>query len=398
VTRVSAILAVAALALGASPANPAPAPVSAPVPARVSAPVAAPVSPQIPVALLIDLSNGQTLYSREEHRRFVPASVTKVMTAYTAFKLIEDGALALDRRYLYPPEIEKEWYAEGSNMFLRAGEQPTIAQLLLGVTTVSGNDASEALAVAALGSREAWLTQMNANAEALGMRDTHFGSPNGYPDGGSTFTTARDLAVLGQALTQNYPGLYRRFFGHRQLTWRGLTQNNHDPVTGKVAGADGMKTGFTYEAGYTFLGSAERNGRRLVMVLAGAPSGAVRNASAVALLEWGFSDFEQRVLVPGAQPIGVALVQDGAASSVELRAPNGVVAALPRGSGQADYTMTIHYRGPVAAPIAAGDTIARLEVTIDGAPALDIPLVAAESVAKANVFQRIANGLSDWLG
>lgn len=377
--RFSAILALAACALGVSPANTAP----------------APVSEQIPVALLVDLSTGQTLFTREAERRFVPASVTKVMTAYTAFKLVAEGKLRLDRPHQYTAAMQAEWYNEGSNMFLLAGERPTIGQLLLGVTTVSGNDASEALAVAAVGSRDRWLALMNANADALGMDDTHFGSPNGYPDGGSTYTTARDLAVLGRALTQEYPGLYRRFFGHRQLTWRDITQQNHDPLTGQVKGGDGIKTGFTAEAGFTFLGSAARDGRRLVVVLAGAPSGRLRDDAARGLIEWGYDEFAPQVLVRGGTEIGLALVQDGEAGSVRLRVAEDVRFAMPQ-NGVAE--MAIHYRGPVRAPIAAGAAIARLEVSVDGQHALSVPLVATAAVDKAGLFTRIGNGLAGWWG
>ncbi len=380
--RFSAVLALAAATLGAAPANTTPAPVPA----------------QIPVALLVDLSTGQTLFSREPDRRFVPASVTKVMTAYTAFKLVEEGKLQLDRPYEYSAAMQAEWYNEGSNMFLLAGERPTVGQLLLGVTTVSGNDAAEALAMAAAGSRAEWLALMNANAAALGMRDTNFGSPHGYPDGGSTYTTAHDLAVLGRALTQDYPGLYRRFFGHRQLTWRNITQQNHDPLTGQVDGADGIKTGYTAEAGFTFIGSASRGGRRLLVVLAAAPSGDVRNAAARRLIEWGYSDFTPTVLVPGGTTMGAALVQNGEADTVGLRAASNVRVALPRDGAASRVEMAIRYRGPVQAPIAEGDAIARLELTIDGKRALDVPLVATTAVDKAGLFTRIGNGLADWLG
>ncbi len=381
------VLAAAALCLAASPAVPAP-------PAALSS---APVPEDIPVGLLVDLSTGQTLFSREETRRFVPASVTKVMTAYTAFKLIDEGELRPDMRFDYTQELEDDWYAEGSNMFLRAGDQPTIGQLLLGITTVSGNDASVAMAVAATGSLENWVTLMNANAAALGMRDTHFGSANGYPDGGQTYTSARDLAMLGQAIVERYPGLYDRYFGHRSLRWGDIAQANHDPVTGRVVGADGMKTGYTREAGFTFLGSAERGGRRLVMVLAGAPDDRTRDETARALLEWGFDAFRQEMILPGQVVVGSALVQDGAESSVVLRTPKPVIAALPLGADTSRWQMEIEYRGPIQAPVVAGDQIAKLRLTLDGNTMLEVPLEAAETVPQANVFQRVANALRKWL-
>lgn len=358
----------------------------------------APVPATIPIAMLVDLSTGQTIYAREIDRRFVPASVTKVMTAYSAFALAASGHLPLRRRFAYPVELERQWFATGSSMFLRAGEQPTIAQLLLGVTTVSGNDASVALGLAAAGSQEAWLAVMNENAARLGMNDTYFGSPNGYPDGGQTYTTARDLVALGSDLITRFPELYGRFFGHRQMTWGGITQTNHDPVTGRVEGADGIKTGYTSEAGYTFLGSAERNGRRLVVVLAGAPTSAARDEAARALLEWGFAHFTPRLIFPAGSVIGTALVQDGAARQVGLRVPSDLNVALPHaGLGRGKIRLEISYRGPVAAPIMAGDMIARLKLRLDGREVLDMPLEATEAVPQAGLFWRIANAVSRWL-
>lgn len=357
----------------------------------------APVPAEIPVALLIDISNGQTLFAREADRRFMPASVTKVMTAYTAFKLIDEGELRPGQRFAYTPELEEAWYGEGSNMFLRAGEQPTIGQLLLGITTVSGNDASVALAVAATGSLESWVALMNANAATLGMNDTHFGSANGFPDGGQTYTSAHDLALLGAALVRDYPGLYRRYFGHRLLRWRNITQANHDPVTGRVEGADGMKTGYTREAGFTFLGSAERDGRRLVMVLAGSPDNRVRDETARALLEWGFAEFTPRVMVPGGTHVGSAQIQDGANHSVELRTPRDVLVDLPRGVDADRVSMEVVYRGPIQAPVAAGDAIALLRLSIDAGTVMEVPLEAAETVPRASPLQRVVNAFAKWL-
>lgn len=379
-----------ALALGATPATP-----------QIGSPAAqvqhaAPVPGDIPVALLVDLSTGQTLFAREPDRRFVPASVTKVMTSYTAFKLVSEGKLRLDMPYQYSAEMQEEWYGEGSNMFLLAGERPTVAQLLLGVTTVSGNDASEALAMAAVGSRDAWLALMNENAAALGMENTHFGSPNGYPDGGATYTTARDLAMLGSAITQEFPALYRRFFGHRQLTWRNITQDNHDPLTGQVAGGDGIKTGYTAEAGFTFLGSAERDGRRLVLVLAASPSTRIRDDAARALIEWGYDAFEPQIIARRGALVGQADVQDGESDEVALRVPDDILAAMPRIGAQGRVEAAIRYRGPVSAPIAAGERIAVLELSIDGQKSLDIPLEAAEPVAQAGFFRRIRNAVVGW--
>lgn len=405
-------LAAAALMLPLYAASPAPvsparpAAPAAPVERGTSAPLGvlspAPVPEEIPIALLVDLSNGQVLFSREPDRRFMPASVTKVMTAYTAFKMVEADELRLDMPFLYTKRLEDLWYNEGSNMFLLAGERPTVAQLILGVTTVSGNDASVALAEAATGSLDEWLALMNGNARELGMADTHFGSPNGFPDGGQTYTTAHDLALLGEELTQRYPGLYRRFFGHRLLTWRGVTQANHDPVTGRVDGADGMKTGYTNEAGYTFLGSAERGGRRLVMVIAGSPDARTRDKAARDLLDWGFTGFDRQTILAGGSIVGMAHVQEGAARSVALRLPQDFEVAVPKGGGGplasgGEWRVEIVYRGPIEAPIARGAEIARLRFTMDGETLMETPLEADQAVERANTLQQVANGIAGWL-
>ncbi|OYW46475.1 MAG: hypothetical protein B7Z08_07225 [Sphingomonadales bacterium 32-68-7] len=368
------------------------APRAAPAPARVP-----PVDPEIPVALLVDLSSGQTLFAREAERRFVPASVTKIMTAYTAFKLIGSGHLDPGTTLVVSQEVDERWSGEGSSMFLKAGERVTVGQLLLGVTTVSGNDAAAMLGIATTGSLDKWLALMNRNAAELGMRDTHFGSPNGLPDEGRTYSSARDLATLAEAMTTRYPGLYRRYFGHRGMSYRNIAQVNHDPVTGVVAGADGIKTGYTREAGYTFVGSARRGDRRLVIVLGGVPSARVRNQAARDLLNWGFEAFDSRVVLPRDATVGEAQVQDGAAWQVTLRTKGEVLASLPQGTSLQAPRLSIRYRGPLAAPIAKGQDVAFLHVEIPGQAPHDVPLVAAEDVPEAGPLRRLINGVAGLL-
>jgi len=224
------------------------------------------------------------------------------------------------------------------------------------------------------------------------MRDTHFGTPNGWPDEGRTYTSARDLGILAEALTTRYPGLYSRYFGHHGMSYNNITQNNHDPVTGVVEGADGIKTGFTRQSGYNFLGSAERNGRRLVMVIAAAPTAPIRNSTARDLLRWGFDAFESRVILPAELPVGHARVQNGAAEEVALHTEHAVLASVPL-ERAGEVRLSIRYRGPVEAPIAKGQQVAFLHVEVPGQQPHDVPLVAGEPVARANVLERLRNGL-----
>lgn len=358
-----------------------------------SAASSSPVDPEIPVALLVDLSNGQTLFSREPNRRFMPASVTKVMTVYTAFDLIQRGKLSLNQETTFDKDLAEEWKGVGSSLFLKEGDRVTVEQLLMGVATVSANDGAVTLAKAAAGSVDKWVALMNDNAATLGMHDSHFGRPNGYMDEGRTYTSAHDLVLLADALTRRFPDLYSRFIGNHGMTFNGITQNNHDPDIGVVPGADGIKTGYTEQAGYTYLGSAERGGRRLAMVIAGAPSPAIRNKSARQLIEWGFDNFSSRELLPMGMKVGAAMVQDGSATSVPLLTEAPVFANLPVGQ-DGSARLSLRYRGPIDAPIHEGDEVATLRIAIAGQEPHDVPLVAGSDVGRANAWQRLRNGLA----
>ena len=383
------VASLAALTTGAAPAAP-------PITDTATEATTAPVPPEIPVALLVDLSTGQTLFSRAPDRRFMPASVTKIMTVYTAFDLIKRGKLSLNQQAIFDKDLASKWQGVGSSLFLKEGEHISVADLLMGITTVSANDGAVTLAKAGAGSVDNWVALMNENAARLGMHDSHFGRPNGYMDEGRTYVTAHDLVLLADALTRRFPDLYKRFIGHHGLTHNGITQNNHDPDIGVVPGADGIKTGFTEQAGYTYLGSGIRNGRRLVMVIGGSPSWQIRNATARRLLEWGFDNFDSRELLPAQTRVGAARVQGGSATTVPLLTETEVFATLPKGD-DAKAHLSVRYRGPLEAPFRKGDEVATLRIAIPGQQPHDVTLVAGTSVAKANAWQRLRNGLAGLL-
>ena len=354
---------------------------------------AAPDVPSVPVLLLVDAGSGQQLFARQPDLAFVPASVTKVMTAYTAFELIRAGKLRADQRFIVSPGAYAAWHMQGTSMWLRQGEAVPVDALLRGITTVSANDAAAVLAEGAGGSVQGWTALMNAQARRLGMTRSRFATPNGWPDNGATYVSARDLVVLGDALVRRHPQLYRRYFGQPSFAWGGVTQINKDPLSGVVAGADGIKTGYTREAGYNFLGSAERQGRRLFVVVAGARSVGERAQAARGLIEWGFADWESRPLFALGAQIGAVRVQGGDARSVGVMAQRGVSIALPRGQVGQGFILTIRYDGPLIAPIAKGQQIARLTSSSAGVPPINIPLYAAEAVGPAGPLDRLWNGL-----
>jgi D-alanyl-D-alanine carboxypeptidase (penicillin-binding protein 5/6) len=232
---------------------------------------------------------------------------------------------------------------------------------------------------------------MNDAARRLGMTKSRFNTPNGWPDEGRTYATANDLVVLSRAMMAHHPQLYRRFSGATSFQWRDRTLKSHDPVTGVVPGADGIKTGYTREAGYNFLGSAERGERRLVMVLAKTRSADQRAQAARALLEWGFSAWKTRPLFRNGEIVAAARVQGGAARQVELIADRAVYAVVPRQENPA-ISLRLVYRGPIRAPIAKGAEVAELEITVAGMEPGRIPLRAASAVATAGPMDRLWNG------
>lgn len=344
-----------------------------------------------PVAFMQDVSSGAVLFARDADKRMPPASMAKMMTTYVVFDLIDKGKLKLTDKAKVTTEIWKQWNNQGSTMFLVDGSEVSIEDLLHGVVTLSGNDACVVLATHIAGGEPQFAKLMNKAAKELGLKNSHFGNSNGWPDEGVTYVTARDLSTLGVATFRHFPELYRKFYGQPSFTWNKVTQPNRNPLLGKVTGADGIKTGHTEEAGYGFVGSAEQNGRRLVMVVAGLDSFSGREKESVRFMNWGFDAWEARPLFKANHDFGKAKVQQGTALSVGLRSQAPIALSLPKGY-DGKLTARILYKGPIKAPIAKGAEIATLEVTGPGIPRQAIPLVAADGVDEGGFFSRL------WLG
>lgn len=390
-------LLLAAAALPARSQGPAPAPAAAQAPAPA-------FETPAPVAYMVDLSSGAVLYAKDADRRIPPASMAKMMTTHVAFRLIDAGELKLDKQCTMRPETWRQWHSQGSTSFLEANGQYSIEHLLHGVVTQSGNDATVVLAECISGSTEAFVQLMNRENEELGLTNSHWGNPIGWPDNGVTHTTARDLAKLAQATIERHNGLYKRFYAQSEFTsgrqigsGQAITQGNRNPILGKVQGADGLKTGHTEEAGYGFTGSAEENGRRLIMVVAGLTSTQQRVDESVRFMEWGFRAWQARPLFNEGHKVGEAQVQLGSASSVGLVAPRRLSATIPAGVGR-QLRAKIVYEGPIKAPIAKGQHVADLVVEGDGIPTMTLPLHAEADVGEAGFFGRVWNGFKSLLG
>lgn len=351
-----------------------------------------------PIALMVDLGSGRTLFEREANRRFMPASLTKIMTAYTAFELIAAGKLHPGQAFAMSDGAFAQWHRVGSTMFLNRGQVVTVDDLLRGIMTVSANDGCIVLAEGASGSVAKFVALMNAEAKRLGMNDSHFGSPNGWPDQGATYTTAHDLALVTRAMLMRHPALYQAYVGHPEFTFNNIRQSNHVPIVGSVAGADGVKTGFTNEAGYGFVGSAVRNGRRLVMVVGGYDRAWQRARESRAFIEWGFGAWRTQRLFARGATIGEVRVQDGAAMRLPVNAPVPYYLTLGNGEDARQVKMTLRYSGPLRAPIAKGAEVAQLVVAAPGQPAHALPLYAEQSVAPAGALARLRNGVLGAVG
>jgi len=363
-----------------------------------SAVVAAPnFDTDAPIAYMTDLSSGAVLFEKNADKKIPPASMAKMMTVYVAFDLINKGKLKLDDKFRVNEETWKKWNNQGSTMFLGVGDQVSVRDLLHGIVTLSGNDACVVLAEGIAGTEEAFVALMNKRAKELGMTNSRFGNSNGWPDEGRTMVTARDLAKLGSETVSKFPKLYDAFYGQDAFEWNGIKQSNRNPLMGKVAGSDGLKTGHTEEAGYGFTGSAEQKGRRLVSVLAGLDSYNGRIEESVKFMNWGFNAWEPRKLFDKGTKIQSAEVQMGDSSTVSLVAAKDLFATIPKAS-DGKISMKVTYNGPIKAPIAKGQRIATLIVTTADAGQQAVPLVAGEDVGEAGFFDRVWAGLKSLLG
>src|SRR3954453_22610932 len=301
-------------------------------------------------SFLIDLSSGAVLYEKNADVRMPPASMAKMMTADVAFELIDKKQLALNKMCTVRPETWQKWHGPqaGSTMFLSANEQVSVENLLKGIVTLSGNDASVVLAECIAGTEQAFADQMNTLARRIGLTNSHFGNANGWPDDGVTYVSARDLATLARYEIENHYKLYKQFYSLPSFTWgktlgsgQDITQQNRNPILGKVPGADGLKTAHTDEAGYGFTGSADQNGRRLIEVLAGLPSWNARVEESTRLIQWGFGAWTAKPLFQSGAKIGTAQVQMGSSGSVPLVAPRNLAVTIPASLASGATSMKI---------------------------------------------------------
>lgn len=366
----------------------------APTPILASASVVPPaVRP--PVAVVLDVGTNTMLLTQDADRPIRPASMAKVMTARVVFDQIKAGRLTLDTNFKVSSGVVSYWakFPRASSMHLRTGQVVTVRDLLFGLMTVSGNDAATVLcdnAIKDAGCTD-FVAEMNATARRLGMATSRFGNPSGWPDGGKTVTTARDLAVLASATLRDHPKLSAAFFGKPSLTFNGVTQRNRNPLIGTRSGVTGLKTGHTTESGYGLIATVVGDGRTIVAVSAGNATEAARAQTSRALADWAFAAWEPRTLFAAGAVAGSAPVSNGKATQISLVSERGVVVVQPRGT-KAQLKSTVRLTRPLKAPVTKGDTVGELVVTGATMTPQRFPLVAGRDVPVASALDRFLNG------
>jgi D-alanyl-D-alanine carboxypeptidase (penicillin-binding protein 5/6) len=341
---------------------------------------------------IMDGASGALLYCNDCETPVAPASMSKLMTVLVALERLQAGDITLDTQFTMTDELWSRYRggSAGSTMFIPARASVSVRDLLQGIIVVSGNDASALLAVGIAGSEEAYVALMNQRAQELGLRSARFRNVAGLDDPDHRISTA-DLARLARHLIVTYPEFYR-LYSQREFTYNNITQQNRNPLLGSFSGADGVKTGHTDDAGYGLIGSAELNGQRRIIAFNGLPSMAARNTEAQRLIRAAFNDFAVSQIAAAGEEVGEASVRLGSRRMVQLVAQNDIVIGGPRGV-QEGLTAHIVYDGPLRAPIAEGDVVARLVIEGPNFQTQEFPLAAGRRIGRANWFVRAFEGL-----
>ena len=342
-------------------------------------------------AILLDMSSGAVLMSKDPDKRIPPASMSKLMTVYMVFEALAEGRLKLDDEFVVS---EKAWRMGGSKMFVKVNTRISIENLLQGIIVQSGNDACVVIAEGMAGTEEAFARKMTEKARELGLKHSTFENATGLP-GENHLMSVGDLAKLAQIIIERFPQYYGTY-SQRAFTWEGIEQRNRNPLLRTNMGADGLKTGYTEEAGYCIVGSAVQNERRLVLVVAGLPSAQARAVEAERILKWGFREFETTKLLAAGAEVGRADVWIGAESKVPLVVEKPVVVTTAFGRGE-ETTASISYAGPIAAPITKGDRIATLTINAPDVEPINVPLLAGTDVAKGGFGKKLMGAAEQWM-
>jgi D-alanyl-D-alanine carboxypeptidase (penicillin-binding protein 5/6) len=339
--------------------------------------------------LLLDATSGQIIAAQDPAARIEPASLTKIMTAYVTFRAIQDKKISLDQMVNVSV---RAWKVDNSSskMFIDPATPVKINDLLYGLMVQSGNDAAVALAEAVAGDEGTFVTLMNREAQRMGLKNTKFANPHGLPSP-DNYSTAQDLSVLAAHVIKDFPEFYK-IDSVKQFTYNKITQQNRNRLLWLDPTVDGMKTGHTDAAGYCMIASARRpNGstgeRRLISVVIGTTSDAVRTQESQKLLNWGYQNFDTVKLYSKGQPIDTPEVWKGSKPNVKIGFAQDVLVTVPKGVA-GKLKPVLERKDPLVAPLALNGRVGTLKMTVDGKPLLVLPVVSLEEVPAASFFGR----------
>lgn len=344
--------------------------------------------------LLLDATSGQVIAAQDPNARIEPASLTKVMTAYVTFQAIRSKAISLETMVNVST---RAWKVDNSSskMFIDPATPVSVNDLLHGLMVQSGNDAAVALAEAVAGDEGTFVVRMNQQAERMGLKNTKFANPHGLPSP-DNYSTAADLATLAANVIRDFPEFYK-IDSVKQFTYNKITQQNRNRLLWLDPTVDGMKTGHTESSGYSMIASARRpNGnagqRRLISVLSGASSDAVRTQESQKLLNWGFQNFDTVKLYSKGQAVATPEVWKGAQSNVKIGFTNDVLITVPKGVA-GKLKPVLERKDPLVAPLPKNGRVGTLRMMVDNKPLLVLPVVALEEVPEASIFGRAWDSL-----
>ncbi len=340
--------------------------------------------------ILQDYHTGKVLAEKNAGERLAPASITKLMTAYVVFKALAEGKVGLDDQVYVS---EKAWRMKGSRMFIEVGKRVRLDDLLRGMIVQSGNDASVALAEHVAGNEAVFATLMNAEAQTLGMSNSHFVNATGLP-GKDHYMSARDIAVLAAALIRDFPDQYIRY-SQKEYSYGGITQHNRNKLLWRDDSVDGLKTGYTESAGYCLVSSAERDGMRLISVVMGTKSPKARVNHSQALLSYGFRFFETPRLYAAGESLEQPRVWKGQVEHVPVGLKTDLYVTIPRGHSAA-LNSDIELEPGIVAPVDGGQTLGKVVVSLGGEPLARQPLVALKAVPEGGLWRQAMDSVLQW--
>jgi D-alanyl-D-alanine carboxypeptidase (penicillin-binding protein 5/6) len=339
----------------------------------------APLETKAKEAILMDAQTGNIFYEKNADEQIEPASMSKLMTMVMVFEALKAGKLTLDQEILISEDAWRRGGAPsgGSTMYAELNSRVKLSDVIQGIIVQSANDGCIAVAEAMAGSETAFAEQMTQRARELGLTKAVFKNATGLPDP-EHLMSVRELAILAQYIIKNFPDYYK-YYGQAEFTWNKITQSNRNPLLKDYPGADGMKTGYTKAAGYGLVGSVMRDGRRLILVVAGLTSLNERKQEAQKILDWGFKQFKPVVAYAANDRVAKARVWGGDQSHVDLLITQDVKLLLSPAE-QSSIEVKLAYVGPLRAPIKQGENIGKVRFLVNGRVLQEVPVQTGSAV------------------